>query len=276
MTMKKSLIALSVAAAPLASQAGLEPMNDAEMGNITGKESVRIELQTAMTIDQLEYSQDTNGSFVMDDIRVGGHEPGETLDVQIDIDLMDSGDAEITVLSIGPLAPVELGVDVGGMGLHGDDGSATLISDLSADVLVSQLQINARVDNIVGDNEDTGSIEIENRFAIENLDVDFDVAAVSLEGMRMAGPDALEDIQEEDPDWTPIAITDGAQMNMQIGAGSRISDPGGDEPDALRINVDEFAASIWMPTVNVGGESIGSVAIDNLNVTESQMAIYGR
>jgi len=276
MTMKKSLIALSVAAAPLASQAGLEPMNDAEMGNITGKESVRIELQTAMTIDQLEYSQDTNGSFVMDDIRVGGHEPGETLDVQIDIDLMDSGDAEITVLSIGPLAPVELGVDVGGMGLQGDDGSATLISDLSADVLVSQLQINARVDNIVGDNEDTGSIEIENRFAIENLDVDFDVAAVSLEGMRMAGPDALEDIQEEDPDWTPIAITDGAQMNMQIGAGSRISDPGGDEPDALRINVDEFAASIWMPTVNVGGESIGSVAIDNLNVTESQMAIYGR
>lgn len=273
-TMKKSLIALSVAAMPVAGFAELQPMNNSEMGDVTGQEGVTIELQTALTIDRVEYSQDTNGSVLMDDIRVGGHDPGETLDVEINIDLEDSGNAVISLFSLGPIAPVQQGIDVGSIGLSGDDGSATLISDMNVDIWFSSLDITAQVENTVGDNNDVGSLLLETSFSAE-LDVDFDVAAVSLEDMRMAGTGSLEDLQASDPNMEAAAIP-GVQMTAAIGAGSALSGSNGPSEDVLRVNIEEFAADIWMPTINVGQESIGSVGISNLSVVDTQMAIYGR
>lgn len=284
-TMKKSLLALSVAAIPVAGFAELQPMNNTEMGDVTGKQGVTVELETALTIDQIEYAQDTNGSVVMDDIRVGGHEPGETLDISMEIDLEDSGDAVIDVRPLGLLEPVEQGLDVGAIGIEGDDGSATLISDLQMDVLFSQLQITAQVDNVVGSNNDTGSVNIQSQFLIEDLDVDFDVAAVSLEDMRLAGADTLDGSFDPNSDYTLKNADDdqltsmvlgggAAQVTADVGAGAPLSDESGE--DVLRVNISEFTADMWMPTVNVGQESIGSIGIDNLNITDTDMAIYGR
>lgn len=287
-TMKKSLLALSVAAMPVAGFAELQPMSNSEMGDITGKQDVVIELETALTIDQIEYSQDTNGSVLMDNIRVGGHDAGETLDVSMEIELQDSGDAVIDVRPLGLLEPVEQGLDIGSIGLSGDDGSATLISDLQMDVLFSQLRITAQVDNVVGSNDDTGSINIQSQFLIEDLDVDFDVAAVSLVDMRLAGAGTLDGEfdpnsdytlkdanEEQDGQLTSMVLGGGAaQVTANVGAGAPISDSNGD--DVLRVNISEFTADIWMPTVNVGQESIGSIGIDNLNITDTDMAIYGR
>lgn len=283
-TMKKSLLALSVAAMPVAGFAELQPMNNTEMGEVTGQQGVTIELETALTIDQIEYSQDTNGSVLMDNIRVGGHDAGETLDVSMEIDLEDSGDAVIDVRPLGLLEPVEQGLDVGSIGLSGDDGSATLISDLQMDVLFSQLQITAQVDNVVGSN-DTGSINIQSQFLIEDLDVDFDVAAVSLVDMRLAGAGTLDGEFDSNSDYTLKDADDAqltsmvlgggaAQVTADVGAGAPISDSSGE--DVLRVNISEFTADMWMPTVNVGQESIGSIGIDNLNITDTDMAIYGR
>lgn len=283
--MKKSLLALSVAAMPVAGFADLQPMNNTQMGEVTGQQGVTIELETALTIDQIEYSQDTNGSVLMDNIRVGGHDAGETLDVSIEIDLQDSGDAVIDVRPLGLLQPVEQGLDVGSVGLSGDDGSATLISDLQMDVLFSQLQITAKVDNVVGSNNDTGSINIQSQFLIEDLDVDFDVAAVSLKNMRLAGAGTLNGEFDPNSNYTLKDASDAnltsmvlgggaAQVTANIGAGAPISDSSGD--DVLRVNISEFTADMWMPTVKVGQASIGSIGIDNLNITDTDMAIYGR
>lgn len=283
--MKKSLLALSVAAMPVAGFADLQPMNNTQMGEVTGQQGVTIELETALTIDQIEYSQDTNGSVLMDNIRVGGHDAGETLDVSIEIDLQDSGDAVIDVRPLGLLQPVEQGLDVGSVGLSGDDGSATLISDLQMDVLFSQLQITAKVDNVVGSNNDTGSINIQSQFLIEDLDVDFDVAAVSLKNMRLAGAGTLNGEFDPNSNYTLKDANDAnltsmvlgggaAQVTANIGAGAPISDSSGD--DVLRVNISEFTADMWMPTVKVGQASIGSIGIDNLNITDTDMAIYGR
>ena len=289
MTMKKSLLALSVAAMPMAASADLQPMTDNDMGSVTGQEGVTIELSTALTIDQIEYSQDTNGSFLVDNVRVGGWNDGDKLDVSIDIDLADNGDAQIKVFSIGDLHPVNVGVDVGSIGLAGKDGSgndtsATLISDLNMDMKVAQLWIDAKTENTVGDNQDVGSIQIRNTFAVKDLDVDFDVAAVTLENARMAGPGTMSKLQQDpsNTNWNNLAVS-GVQVNAAVGAGSSIGVERGigngkapADGDVLRVNVDNFAADMWMPTVKVGGSSIGSVAIHNMNVSDTEMAVYGR
>lgn len=297
-TMKKSLIAVSVATIPLSGFAELQPMDDTQMSGVTGQAGVTIELTTAASIDQIEYSQgESTGSVLMDNVRIGGHDDGDPLEVDINIDLADTdgdvsgadnppgdledGDALIELRPQGDtIAPVQVGVDMGSLGLESSDGSdsATLISDLSADFWVSQLDITARTENTLGGDDANGSIRIRNRFAAE-LDVDFDVAAVSLEGVRMAGAGTMSDLQESDPNFDALAVS-GMQINAEIGSGDTLSGAS-DIDESLRVDLEEFNADIWMPTVNVGSNSsgdssIGSVGISNLNLTDTQMAIYGR
>lgn len=277
--LKKLALASAIAATPLAATAGMQPMNDTEMGDVTGQAGVVIELEAAMTIDQIAYQQDTNGSFLVDDIRIGGLEPGETLDVRIDIDLQDSGDALISIFTLRP-GLVELGLDIGAMGLSGDEGSATLISNLEMDLLMSRVDITAQVENTIGDNQDSGSINIDAGFVISDLGVDFDVAAVSLEGMRMAGIGSMETLQTGTfEDMNAVGVTNPVEMNVTLGAGSALSTAGGGSvpaEDVLRIDIDQFDADIWMPTVKVGPESIGSVAIHGLRVSDTRMSVFGK
>lgn len=129
---------------------------------------------------------------------------------------------------------------------------------------------------------------MNSNFAIENLDVDFDVAAVSLEGFRMGGAGSLEGdtsngLKDEDefPNNNSVRLAlDGADLNLSLGSGPSLSGSGPSE--TLRVNIDDFVSDIWMPTINVGSgdssgaASIGSVAIDNLDVSGTRFAIYGR
>ncbi|TDT41494.1 hypothetical protein DES49_1589 [Halospina denitrificans] len=312
-TMKKSLIAVSIAAMPLAGVAELQPMNDTQMSGVTGQAGVTIELSTEATIDSVEYSQGSDtGSMLMNNVRIGGHDPGETLDVDINVDLVDSsgsisnpqgamptdledGDAFINVRPQGTgngggtLGTVEQGLDIGSpdatdggaLELQSSDGSnsATLISNISADFWFSQLDLTARVNNqIAGGNPDSGSIRLRTIFSGE-LDADFDVAAVSLPGVRISGEDRLASLQDPTTDMSSEAIS-GVTIRAEIGAGPAIS--GNAEPsETLRVDLTDFTASIWMPEVNVGSgvdsvASIGSVGIENLRINDTQMSIYGR
>lgn len=301
--LNKIALATAVAAAPFATQA-MEPMSDNQMGDVTGQAGVTIELETALTIDQIAYDQSDSdgatGSFLIgggsEGIRIGGLDDGDTLDLDMDIDLQENGDALISLGSLNTTtiqdpdgndvtvpAPVELGVDVDSMGLESADGnsSATLISGLQMDMYLKQLDITAQVEDLAGNDgstdASTGSLQIDTQFAIGDLDVTFDVAAVSLENFQMAGDGSLEGFQAGSLDGQSAAISSPAVASMTIGAGEALgqsAQPNGG--DVLRINVDSFQADMWMPTVNVGGASIGSVAIDNLQVQPTNIAVYGR
>lgn len=276
--LKRNALACALATAPFALPAGaFEALSDGELSDVTGQQGVTIEVSTALTIDQLEYSQDTNGSVLVDDIRVGGFVdgPDSNVDFRILVDLRDNGDARVR-LSPMDFAPVDAHVAFGSMGISGDAGSATLISDFDMRTWVTNFDIFARVEDLDGNTGTTGSLDIETEFAIENLDVTFDVAAVSLEGFRLAGEDSLETLRDEPyfPDVDSVRLaTEGAALEFSVGAGVAISDG---STEALRLNINPFVADVWMPTVNVGAESIGSIAIDNLTLAETQMAIYGR
>ncbi|KAA8984563.1 DUF6160 family protein [Halospina sp. K52047b] len=320
MTMKKSLLALSVAAMPMAASADLQPMNDNEMGGVTGQAGVTIELSTAATIGAIEYNQDTadssTGSVLMEGIRVGGHEDGEKLEVDVYVDLvndagtisnavggapddanLEDGDAVINVRNLGnELAPVEVGVDMDSLGLMSSDGtitdpgsadsSATLISNLDLDMYVSKLNITAKTDNIVGADNSIGSLRIENDFAAE-LSADFDVAAVSLVDARMGGAGSMELLKtaNEEDFATQVGLLNPVNVVLEVGQGPAISagkQSTSAPEETLRVNIAELSADMWLPTINVGSggddgnASIGSVGISNLNVVDTQMAVYGR
>ena len=271
-------LACAIASAPFALPAGaFEALSDIEMGEVTGQAGVTMEVSTALTIDRVEYSQDTNGSVLVDDIRVGGFVdgPDSNVDFRILVDLEDSGDARIR-LSPMDFAPVDAHVAFSAMGIAGDAGSATLISDFDMRAWITNFDIFARVEDLDGNTGTSGSLDIETEFAIENLDTSFDVAAVSLEGFRLAGEDSLETLRDEPyfPNVDSVRLaTEGAALEFSVGAGAAISDG---STEALRLEINPFVADVWMPTVNVGAESIGSIAIDNLTLAETQMAIYGR
>lgn len=318
-TMKKSLLALSVASLPMAASADLQPMNNQDMGNVTGQQGVTIELSTEATIDQVQYDQGENtGSVLVDGIRIGGHNDGETLDISVNVDLVtenddlgsspiwgkgpngpdadgtdpdhliQDGDAYISLRPKGnKIALVEAGVDMDRLGLASSDGSneATMISDFEADFWVSQMDITARANNKVENGTaGTGSIRIRNTFHAE-ISADFDVVAVSLPKLRMAGAGQLEALKGSlsDSDRVNLGIG-GVYVRAEVGAGPPISgSSGSNTPDeALRVDLNEMTASMWMPKVQVGSgdsngvSSIGRVGIKNLSVADTQMAIYGR
>ncbi|XOZ34217.1 DUF6160 family protein [Halomonadaceae bacterium KBTZ08] len=317
-TMKKSLLALSIASLPMAASADLHPMTNKDMGNVTGQQGVTMELSTSATIDQVQYDQGENtGSVLVDGIRIGGHDAGETLDTSINVDLVtenddlgsspihgkgpngpdadgsgpdhliQDGDAYISLRPKGNLIGiVDAGVDMDRLGLASSDGSneATMISDFKADFWVSQMDITARANNKVENGTaGTGSIRIRNTFHAQ-ISADFDVVAVSLPTLRMAGEGQLEALKGDDQDIDRInnAIA-GVYVRAEVGAGPPISTSGGNTPDeTLRVDLNKMTASMWMPKVQVGSgdksgvSSIGRVGIKNLSVADTKMAIYGR
>jgi len=331
--LNKLALATAVAAAPFATQA-MEPMSESEMGNTTGQAGVTIELDTQVSMDQIQYDQGADtGSVLMNDISiggVGGDAFGEGLDVTVNVDLPEDGETLSTynekvaagigtgndldlndgdaLISVGNLygdGAVDMNVSLGdgdaagALGDESNDGTAfqladsdgnaqaTLISDIDMDLFLSQLDIVARTTNEVGGDSDSGSIEIETAFAIDDLDAQFDVAAVNIQDMQMAGDGSLATLKGSPAGAGALAdptSVSHAVVSMDIGAGDSLSSSG--PGNALRINLDDFQADIWMPTINVGSgvddgsgnnvASIGRVGIDNLQVTNTEMAIYGR
>jgi|GEM_PF-698276 len=329
--LNKLALATAVAAAPFAAQAELTAMSDQAMGDTTGQAGVTIELNTQVSMDQIQYSQSTDsaatGSLLVNNLSIGGMDSGgpfgEGLDVAINVDLpsgqtaedslsdfgskagsadpalggqdlaLNDGDALISVQSYktdadGDAVPVDMNLNIGGtannaLQLESSDGdsSATLVSSIDMDVFLSQLDIIARTDNVVGGDSSSGSLEIEAGFAIDNLNAEFDVAAVGLEGMRMAGAGSLPILKGAAKGNGDVLGGGAAIVSMDIGQGQALSGTGTANGETLRVNLDNFQADVWMPTINVGGgdgttASVGSVGISNLQVSNTQMAIYGR
>ena len=131
-SLKRNLLALAIIGAPFAAQAELKPIDDAQMGSITGQAGVTIELETKVNIGEFRYTDE--GSLAIKDISIGGAgagyedemfkdiEIGRSLafkdytdlidNIKIEIDVAADGDAIINVLPI-TAAPIDFGVTTG-------------------------------------------------------------------------------------------------------------------------------------------------------------------
>lgn len=291
--LKKIALATAVAAAPFAAHAELQAMDDTAMGAITGQSGVTIELETKVSVGQFKYTDE--GSFAVNDIVLGGAgvtAAGTTAgyndlldELKIDIDVADDGDA---VIHVGTLDgnPIDWGVKVGSMellpGSTGSD-STTLISNLSGFGNLAALDI--RVDTA------TDHLNLVAAFDVQNMDFDVDFLGVGIRGLKVTGAgadaDAMAmygehgiDVSAMDAQQQAI-FTQFANANLDIYKGDGL---GGATPetDVLRIDVNNIFMDVNIADVQIGGDiaggagkSIGSVALDNVAVTDTKLAIYG-
>ncbi|MCS5562874.1 DUF6160 family protein [Marinobacter sp.] len=260
--LKKIALATAVAAAPFAAHADLQAMDDSAMSSVTGQAGVTIELETQVSIGQFKYTDE--GSFVVNDIVLGGSGvaggAGTNLldDLKIDIDVLADGDALIHVGSISG-GPIDWGMTASSMALEGTTDSTTLISNLSGHGNLGALDI------LVDTATDTLNLDVA--FNVVDMDFDVEFLGVGIRDMAIFGSQFFET-----GDLTnPAAAFAVASIDVYKGAGLA----GSSATDVLRIDVSDITMDMNIGAIEIGGTSIGSVAMDNLSITNTSMAVYG-
>jgi hypothetical protein len=277
-SLKKSALVLAIASLPLAAQADLKPIDDAQMGSITGQAGVTIELETKVDIGEFIYTDE--GSFSIKDISIGGANTtelfteitdfrdalfGQTSDlidnIKIDIDIADDGDAIINVFPL-TAAPIDFGVSTGEWTLQGHTDSTLLASNFN--MVGAFTKVGIRVDTA------TDKLNLNTQVGISDLDVDFDFLGLGIRDLKMTGANYMGE-GLNGATAAPSVLTLGATIDMDVYKATRLGGSG----DALAIDLNTFAADMSIGQVLVGGTSIGSVMMDNLVVQDTTMRIYG-
>jgi len=304
--LKKLALASAVAAAPFA-QAELVAMDDAVLADMTGQAGVSIELDTAVTVGSFTYT-DTDGfasagnnagSVTMSGIAFGGAtvaggaaatDDARFDNVKIDIDV-DGVGGILMHLGAVDTAGVLTGANTADFGLHIDSvtssaaaGSVTLASNINIGGNLGPVDVN------INDTTGTGAvISVAAYFEVTTGDMDIDVIGLGVRNLRVfddSNPFAadatygtaglgLEAVGTGDDNWAKVA--------MQISTGSTtVTDPLGAATtidSVLQVTVAEMAMDITADLTmgNVGGTdlSLGSIAIQDLNMSGTTVKIYG-
>ncbi len=278
-SLKKSALVLAMASLPFAAQADLKPIDDAQMGSITGQAGVTIELETRVDIGEFIYTDE--GSLSIKDISIGGANTtglfSEITDfrdalgldsttnlidnIAIVIDVLDDGDANI---DISPLtaAPIDFGVSTGEWTLQGHTDSTVLASNFN--MVGAFTKVGIRVDTA------TDKLTLNTKVGISDLDVDIDFLGLGIRDFKMTGAGYMgKDLAGNAGNANVLTL--GADIILDVYKDTRLSGTG----DALAIDLQTFAADISIGEVLVGGATIGSVMMDNLVVQDTTMRIYG-
>ncbi|MGO1657375.1 MAG: DUF6160 family protein [Marinobacter sp.] len=321
--LKKLALVTAIAAAPFAANADLKALDDSAMGNVTGQAGVTIELETRVSIGEFTYTDE--GTFAVSGIEIGGADAsGLTLtdpndpnggydpqtglvtqselldDLKIDIDVAADGDATIHVGS-NTGAPIDWGMQVDSMSLRDnvEAGSATqnttLISGLKAWGQLAALDI--RVDTKdVGGIANTGTLNLDAAFTVEQMDFDVEFLGVGIRGMKIVGANAggatysdqemadlLGDANGEDPalEGKLAALASGnnplgqsfAVARLDVYKGNGLGASGA--TDVLRVDVDDVLMDVSVAETIIGGANIGTIGIDNLHISDTKLAVYG-
>ncbi len=322
-SLKKLALVTAIAAVPFAANADLKALDDSAMGNVTGQAGVTIELETRVSIGEFTYTDD--GTFAVAGVEIGGADasgltddgaggftplPGlatqsETLnDIKIDIDVQADGDATIHVGSISG-APIDWGMQMAEVSLRDNvNGSAatkntTLISGLKAWGVLGALDIRVDTDDVAA-GPNTGTLNLDAAFTVEQMDFDVDFLGVGIRGMKIQGANAggltytdaemaalLQDPNGEDPvlEGKLVALASGnnalsksfavARLDVYKGNNFAASGSGNEKTDVLRIDIDDVLMDVSINETLVGGANIGTIGIDNLHIHNTKLAVYG-
>ncbi|MDX5337349.1 MAG: DUF6160 family protein, partial [Marinobacter sp.] len=235
---------------------------DTAMGNVTGQAGVTIELETKVSIGQFVYTDE--GSFTVNDIVLGGSGvaggPGTDLldDLYIDIDVEADGDA---VIHVGSLSgqPIDWGMTASSMELVAADGSesTTLVSNLSGWGMLGALDI--RVDTA------TDRLNLDVAFNVMQMDFDVEFLGIGIRDMAIMGGQFFEG------DTGAAGMFAVANVDVYKGNGFGASTA----TDVLRIDINDITMDMSIGAIEIGGTSIGSIAMDNLTISDTRLAVYG-
>ena len=278
----KKLALVAAIAAPMTSVHALEALEDSALSDMTGQAGVTIDLETAVSIGQVQWNDtDTNGVVNLNSIAVGGwaaqgaDESAAQLDnVRLVIDSNDNGDLEIlvvtqtgfnadgTVNASGEQRAVDLGISVGGIELAETDTgtSSTIMSNINMNILLGPQKF------VIENNDANGLISAKGFFQLHpTSSLKVDVAGITVDSLRVGnfagsaptGVDAFTGT-----DYTAAGF---AYYDVGISANA---------DDQLVMDVNNFNADIQM-SVSIGGASIGQITMTDFDVSGTQLTVYG-
>lgn len=285
-SLKKSALVLAMAGLPFVAQADLKPIDDAQMGSITGQAGVTIELETKVNIGEFRYTDE--GSLAIKDISIGGAGEGmedemfKDIDINrdgewgafvnytdlidniaINIDIADDGDAVIDVMPI-TAAPIDFAISTGQWTLEGHTDSTLLASNFNMVGIFNKVGI--RVDTA------TDKLTLDTKIGISDLDVDVDFLGIGIRDLQMTKNTYLEKVAGKATGGSGPNILDAAaDITLDVYKDQRF----GSTDEALAIDLQQFDADMKIGQVLVGGTNIGSLTLDNLSVQNTRMRIYG-
>src|SRR5690554_2483876 len=232
-SLKKSALVLAIAGLPFAAQADLKPLDDAHMGNNNGHDSVIIEQETRVVIEEISYTDE--GSLSIKDIKIGGANRtdlfeeitdfrdalfGQTSDlidnIKIDIDIADDGDALINIFPI-TAAPIDFGISTGDWSLEGHTDSTLLASNFN--MVGAFTKVGIRVDTA------TDRLNLNTQVGISDLDVDIDFLGLGIRDLKMTGADYMG-TKLDGTAAAPSVLTLGATIDMDVYKATRLGGSG--------------------------------------------------
>jgi hypothetical protein len=273
---KKSLLALGIML-PALSIAEIRPIDDAELGEVTGQAGITIELETKVNIGEFRYT-DTNsgaageiggGSLSVQNVSIGGAnttsflglsnwgvQASDTLDnIQVTIDVASDGDA---VINLGPqsFGVIDFAVGIDAVELQGSTDSTVLMSNFNLVGLMGAA-------SLIVDTQDD-SLNVVASVAIADLDFDADFLSLGVRDLQVTGNT-----------FNPVApqqLRAFFDVDFKMYSTANARSAGG---EALAIDINPLEMDVRIGSIELGGQSIGSVAIDNLAITNTHMEVYG-
>ena len=276
MKMKTSFLATSILAASSLTHAGLAPIDDTQLGDVTGQAGVSIESTIRAEIGSIVYTDE--GSIGINNLVLGGankqtyfgtdfgagSHSGNSLDNSlVKIDVLDDGDVSING---GPAASsgnvVDFALSTGAIELISSDTlqSSTLISSINvtgiftgfsaiidADTLHTSILVDVAVDDIDIDISSLG-MKIENAFITDSTFFE------ALEGRARGnvGNVPVEDLT--------------ARFIVDLYA----------DDDGLHVELDQAEFDMGIGAIMIADVSIGSFALDNVNLGGLSVVISGQ
>jgi len=223
--------------------------------------------------------------------------------LKIDIDIADDGDAVIHVGSLqtnpdtGMPVPIDWGMTADSMELRGNAGEqTTLISNMDAWGLLGALDIRVDTDDVAG-YADSGTLNLDAAFTVEEMSFNADFLALGVSGMSIksseAGGDKLGQpglaaiFGEYDPEGNltaesqrkiGLAQAGFAIVSLDVYKGNNLAAAGSvnAKSDVLRVDVTDVLMDINIAETTIGGTNIGTIGIDNLHISDTRLAVYGK
>jgi hypothetical protein len=282
--LKQIALVTAVAAAPFAAHAEMQAMDDAAMGTVTGQSGVTIELDTQVDIGSVIYQDE--GQLAISGVSLGGRDTTDTTgaagaldNLLIEIDVEADGDAFIQVGTTEYVdtdgdgtpdqpVPIDFGVSIDSVSLLATDGSndsTLLASNIGIEGDIAQLDI--RVDTA------TDNLLVDTAFNITEMDMTLDFLGVSIEDMSITGANTFgADYAAAGGSSTSPYAGPFAAASVTVAAVSGVNSNNG---EGLSVTIDEFIADVSIGATNIGGASIGTIQMDNLAVTNTNMVVYG-
>jgi len=259
--LKKLVLVSAIATISSSVHAELKELDDEVMGDLTGQAGLTIELETQVDVGSLIYTDE--GSLALNNIHLGGQ--GGTLldDISITIDIASDGDAIIDVHSTSG-SPIDFNLSIDSIELNGTSGENTLLlSNINMDGFLTKL--NMTVDTA------TDTLNGTVGFYITDQDMDIDFLAVGIKDVTV-GSDNSTGLVTDTEEQAIVAATGSAFIHSSLSKSTNSNAASG---EALVLVTNAFELDINVGAFEIGGTSIGTLAISDLVIGNTRMEIYG-